>query len=224
MRSHRPTVEWIACCLGRGRSSPLTQADVEALADELGTDRYAGGTYVFREGASPASVHIIFEGTVELSRDTGENRVVFESLGPGDVFGDVPLLMEMMEPFDAKTAEDSVVLSIDSSTLFELLAHRPGLTRRWLMSMAERMAGLQERLADLLSGGLEAQIASLLLHRGPNGTVKLSQATIAELLGTRRSSVNRVLKSLEATGLVKLGYRSVTIHDAERLRVLAERG
>lgn len=221
MEPRWPSLDWVACCLGRGKLSPLTKNDVHALALELGTQHFTAGSTVFEEGAAPASVHIVSRGAIELSSGSGEDRVVFEVLGPGDVFGDVPLLLQMLEPFDARAASDSQVLSIDAKTLLELLASRPALNQRWLVSMADRMSRLQQRIGELLSGGLDAQIAALLIHRAEAGRVSLSQAGLAKLLGAQRSSVNRILRQFENDEVVELSYRSIRILDPVALSAIA---
>jgi CRP-like cAMP-binding protein len=110
--------------------------------------------------------------------------------------------------------------------LFELLQSRPLIARRWFMSLAERMAGLQARLVDLLAGGIEAQLASILLREADaTGAVNASQSDLAPMLGVQRSSVQRVLKELEVAGLVKLTYRRIVLVDrAGLVSLLAEPG
>lgn len=186
---------WIARCVGRGELAPLGDDDVAELVAELGEQRYAAGTFVFRMSQAPARVHIVRQGTVELTRELRGRRVALAILRPGDVFGDVPLFVRMPEPFDARALEDSVVLSIDSVRLFALLERRPRLAQRWLTSLAVRMAGVQDRLVDVLAGSLEAQVAAVLARQAEQGRVQLSQAVLAELTGARRTSVNRVLKT-----------------------------
>ena len=208
---------WIARCLGRGELAPLGPHDVAELAALLGERTYRAGAVLFRVGEMPARVHVVRRGAVELSRQVGGRRVVLQVLRAGDVFGDVALLVRMTEPFDARALEESVVLSADSVALFGLLERRPRLAQRWLVSLAMRMAATQARLVDLLAGGLEAQVASLLTREAEEGVVRLAQSVIAELLGARRTSVNRVLKRFEARGLVGLGYGQVEIVDAAGL-------
>jgi CRP-like cAMP-binding protein len=93
--------------------------------------------------------------------------------------------------------------------LFELLQGRPLIARRWFVSLAERMAGLQARLVDLHAGGIEAQLASILLREADDtGTVNASQANLAAMLGAQR-----VFKELEVAGLVELTYRRIVLLD-----------
>ena len=83
------------------------------------------------------------------------------------------------------------------------------------------MAGFWFRVVELLAGGLEAQVAQVLVRRAEDGVVHLSQSLLAELVGHQRTSVNRVLKRLEAQGLVKVGYGQVEIVDEAGLAAVA---
>ncbi len=214
---------WLACCLSRGTRAPLSAGDIEDLATEMGEDTFAGGTFVFRRGDPAARVHVVRSGSVELSRMVNGRRVMLQILHPGDVFGDVPAMLGDDEPFDARAIDDCTVLSIDTAALFVLLQTRPQVARRWFISLAERMAGLQNRLVDLLAGGLESQIASLLLREAGSGTeVRLTQTQLGELLGVPRSSVQRVLKSLEAAGLIDRRYRRIELLDPPGLVSLVD--
>ena len=181
---------WIAQCLARGELAPLGVDDIAELERQLDETTHAGGTFVLRAGAAPARVHIIRRGSIELSRELGGRRVVLQLLQAGDVFGDIPVVVRMLEPFDARAVEDSVLLSIDSVTLSGLLERRPRLARRWLVSVAQRMASIQTRLVEFLAGDVEAQVATLLLHHAENGTVRMSRSVLASLLGARRPSVH----------------------------------
>lgn len=212
---------WLACCLSRGSRAPVGEDDIATLVAEIGEQTYAGGTFVFREGDPAARVHVLRTGRVELSRIIGGRRVMLQMLRPGDVFGDVPALLGEPEPFDARAVVDSTLLSIEARDLFRLLATRQRLAQRWMVSLAERMSGLQSRLVDLLAGGLEAQVASYLLREGADsGRVEIPHAQLAALLGVQRTSVQRVLKQLEAAGLVEVGYRRVELLDPAGLASL----
>jgi CRP-like cAMP-binding protein len=214
---------WLACCLSRGPRSPLGEGDVELLAEEMGEQSYAGGTFVFRQGEQAAKVHVVRTGSVELSRMVNGRRVILQVLRPGDVFGDVPVFLGDPEPFDARAVEDCTALELDSAALYDLLQTRPLVARRWFVSLSERMAGLQNRLVDLLAGGIESQLASILLREADaRGRVQATQSSLAGMLGVQRSSVQRVLKLLEAAGLIELHYRRIDLVDRGGLVSLLE--
>jgi len=193
------------------------------MVSELGEASLAGGMFVFKRGDRAAKIHVVHTGRVELSRELGNRRVTLQILHPGDVFGDVPAFLGEREPFDARAIEDSTILSFDVDALIRLLQTKPLVARRWFVSLAERTAGLQGRLIDLLAGGLESQLSSILLREADDeGTVHITQGQLAEMLGVQRSSVQRVLKSLENGGLVELRYRKIHLVDRTALLTLLE--
>lgn len=210
-------VTWLAGCLGRGDLAPLSCEDLEELAGHLTEERYAGGTAIYERDALPERVHIVRTGMIELTRDLGGRSAVVQLLRPGAVFGDVPLFLRTGEPTEARAVDDATVLSIDSVTLFALLGRRPMLARRWLVSVAGRMAEMQDRVSDLLAGGLDRQVASWLQREATGEGVAVSQLTLARLLGARRTSVNQALRRLEADGYITTGYRRITVVDSSGL-------
>lgn len=212
---------WVARSVGRADLAPLGPDDIAGLARLLREDHYPAGAALFRQGQAPSRVHIVRTGSVELSCALKGRRVGLRILHPGDVVGDAPLFLRRTHPFDAVALKESVILSIDSVSFHRLLAERSPLAWRWLLSVSERMAGYQTRIMELLAGGLDAQIAAILLRRAEEGIVHLSQSSLAELVGGRRTSVNRVLKRLEAKKLVQVGYAQVEILDEARLAVAA---
>jgi len=205
--------EWIAQCLGRPELAPLAPEDIQELAALLREERYPTGATVFRMGEAPTRILIVRRGAVELSRMLNGRRVVMQIVRPGDVMGDVGLLLRKTAPYDGVTLEDTVILSLDSVRFHRLLEQRPRLAWRWLISVSGRLESYQSRLMELLAGGLEAQIASVLVRRAEHGVVNLSQSSLAELVGGRRTSVNRVLKRLEEQELVRVRYGQVEILD-----------
>ena len=213
--------EWIAHWLGPAEQAPLGADDLNELVALLREDHYLAGATVFRMGQAPTRVHIVRRGAVELSRTLRGRRVVLQILRPGDVLGDVSLFLRMRVPWDAVAVEDSLILSVDSVSLYRLLEQRPRLAWRWLHSVSGRVAGFWSRVVELLAGGLEAQVALVLVRRAEDDVVHLSQSHLAELVGGRRTSVNRVLKRLEDQGLVKVHYGQVEILDRAGLATVA---
>lgn len=212
---------WIACCMGRGGLAPLEPDELAYLASVLGEQHHPAGSPIFRKGEE-ARTHVVRKGAVELTTTVHGRRMVLQVLQAGAVFGDIPLLLKQPEQLDARAVEDSVVLSADADTVLALAGQRPGFAQRWLVSLAERAAGFQQRLVDLLAGPLDARLASLLLHQDVDEDIRLSQARLADLVGAGRPAVNQVLKHFQAHGLVDLGYRRVRITDRAGLHAIME--
>jgi CRP-like cAMP-binding protein len=204
---------WISQWLTPGDLAPLGAEDIRALAALLEEGHCPAGATVFKFGDAPTRINIVHSGAIELSRHLKGRRVVLQIMRPGDVFGDVSLFLRMRVPWDAVALEDTVVYSFESVSLYRLLEQRPRLAWAWLHSVSARLAGFWFRVVELLAGGLEAQVASVLIRRAEDGVLHLSQGNLAELVGHPRTSVNRVLKHLEAAGLVRVSYGQVEILD-----------
>jgi CRP/FNR family transcriptional regulator, cAMP and macrophage regulator len=216
-RPREEQAEWIARSLGRPELAPLEPEDIAELAALVREERYRAGTTIFGIGDAPTRVLILRRGSIELSGMLNGRRVVFQIMRPGEVLGDVGLFLRKTAPYEGVALEDTVVLALDSIRFHRLLEERPRLALRWMTSVAGRMERYQSRLMELLAGGLEAQIASVLVRRAERGVVNLSQSSLAELVGGRRTSVNRVLKRLEEQELVRIRYGQVEILDESGL-------
>jgi CRP-like cAMP-binding protein len=208
---------WVARCVGRGQAAPLRPEDVTALASTLAVRTFRPGAALFHVGEQPAGVWIIRDGRVELSVGTGRRRAVVQLLRPGDVDGDIQLLLEMPLPYTARALSEATCLFLSRGDFEQLLATRPGLARRWLSSVAQRLAASQGRVLALLGGSLATQAARLLAEEAVDGRVELPQRTLAAMLGVARPSLNKVLKDLERDGLIKISYSTIEVPDRARL-------
>ncbi|GAA3067840.1 MULTISPECIES: Crp/Fnr family transcriptional regulator [Actinomycetes] len=218
---------WVARCVGRGASAPLSATDVSAIATYLTTRQFEPGQKLFADGMAPgaepesAGVWIIRSGRVELIAGAGERRSVVHVLHPGDVDGDVQLLLDMPFPYTGRALEEVTALHLEADGFERLLGHHPAIARRWLASIAERLAMSQNRIIGLLGRSLPAQISQVLLDEAVQGEVLLPQRTVAAMIGVQRPSLNKVLKDLERRGVIGVGYGVITLRDAEALAELA---
>jgi CRP/FNR family transcriptional regulator, cAMP and macrophage regulator len=212
---------WVARCVGRGESAPLRQDDVTALAATLAVRQFPPGGALFRAGEQSPGVWIAREGRIELSVGSGRHRVVVQLLRAGDVDGDIQLLLDMPLVYSGHALSDVTCLFLARDDFEALLATRPPIARRWLSSVAQRLAVSQARVLGLLGGSLATQAARLLADEAVQGRVELPQRTLAAMLGVQRPSLNKVLKDLERDGLIRIGYSSIEIPDPARLAARA---
>jgi CRP-like cAMP-binding protein len=207
---------WVARCVGRGDAAPLHPGDVTALASTMGIRRYPAGSLVFPAAEPSAGVWIVRSGRLELAVGSGLRRAVVQLLRPGDVDGDIQLLLGMPVPYSARALSDTTCLFLARDD-FERLLTRPALSRRWLSSVAQRLSVSQARVLALLGGSLTAQAARLLTEEAVDSQVELPQRTLAAMLGVRRPSLNKVLKDLERRHLIRISYGLIDITDAAGL-------
>lgn len=172
---------------------------------------------IFNVGQRGAGVWIVREGRVELAVGSGRRRAVVHILRPGDVDGDIELLLDMPMPYTARALTHATCLHLDGAGFERLIRQNPTIARRWLSSVALRLSTSQTRILGLLGHSLTEQVARLLLDEATDGTVELTQRTIAAMLGVQRQSLNKILKELEEDKLIATGYGTITIVDEHGL-------
>lgn len=208
---------WVSRCVGHAESTPLRPADVEGLASLIQVRTLVAGEPLVRAGEEPTAVCIVRDGCLELAVHGAAGRQVIQTLRPGDIDGDIQMLLGKPMPYETRANTDTTCLLIERAAFEQLLATHPQLSRRWLTSVSQRLARSHSRLTNLLGQPLEVQVAQLLLEEQVDDVVNLTQTTVAGLLGVRRPSVNRVLKRFARAGMVQVSYGRVQITDADAL-------
>ena len=213
---------WLAQCLGNAAHSPLGREDLDDLLAASTIEEAAAGTVIFSRDDPIDHVFILETGKVALTRPGLDRAPLLQILHPGDIFGDLPILLGKGAPVDAVVLEDAQFLTIEGDKLLWLVSTRPRIALRWMVSIAGRLADAQDRLEQLLAGPLDFQLATLLLHAADpkDGRVRLSQETLAQLLGAARPSVARSLSNLEKQGLIEKRYREIALIDVAGLQAL----
>lgn len=209
---------WLARRIGRTDYLPMHPEDAKALAS-AGTqiEKYEG-THLFRQGDNAAACFIIEDGDIELYRENGREKSIVGRIGPGAVVGDIAMFQELPYLSSARALTRTRVLRLERKDLVPLLLARPVLALRWLVNGLSQLESTQQRIIRLMNRTVLEQVSGLLLdEQDAFGDVLLSQATIAELLGASRQSVNEALATLRAAGAVETAYRRIHIIDARRL-------
>ena len=192
--------------------------------------RFARGALVFAQGDEANSVFYVQTGGVKLSvlSVTGKEAVV-AMLGPGDFFGEGCLAGQPVRMGTATAVVPTTALSIPKQEMTRTLHEQPAFSDRFIAHMLARNIRIEEDLVDQLFNSSEKRLARTLLLLARYGKEdashrvlpKLSQETLAEMVGTTRSRVNffmnkfRKLGFIEYNGGLKIhtSLLSVVLHD-----------
>ena len=192
--------------------------------------QYPAGKVVFAQGAAANTVFYIQDGGVKLSILSASGKeAVIAMLEPGDFFGEGCLAGQTVRMGTATTIVPTTLLKIPKREMMRTLHEQSGLSDRFIAHMLARNIRVEEDLVDQLFNSSEKRLARMLLllaRYGSQDTVqrklpKLSQETLAEMVGTTRSRVNffmnkfRKLGFIEYNGGVRINSSllSIVLHD-----------
>ena len=189
--------------------------DVEAYLKAEGPPhtvaRYRRGQVVFTQGDAGQDVRYLQKGAIKLSvlSRIGKEAVV-AMLVPGDFFGEGVLAGQSIRIGTATAMSPSSVLTIEKAALVRLLHEEPAFADRFLSYMLHRNIRIEADLVDQLFNSSEKRLARtlLLLARYGDDTPtrklpKISQETLAEMIGATRSRVNFFMNKFRKLGLIE---------------------
>ena len=201
------------------RLSPVRPAppafDVQTFLKLAGvsprTVRFASAAVVFAQGTQANSVFYVQEGGVKLSvLSTAGKEAVVAMLGPGDFFGEGCLAGQPLRMGTATAVMRTALLRIQKRDMVRMLHQHPEFSNRFIAHMLTRNIRIEEDLVDQLFNSSEKRLARTLLllaRYGKEDTTqrvlpKLSQETLAEMVGTTRSRVNFFMNKFRKLGLI----------------------
>ena len=194
------------------------------------TVRFATGAVVFAQGAQANSVFYVQEGGIKLSvlSSTGKEAVV-AMLGPGDFFGEGCLAGQPLRMGTATAVMRTALLRVPKRDMVRMLHEHAEFSDRFLSHMLTRNIRIEEDLVDQLFNSSEKRLARTLLllarygkeDTTPRVLPKLSQETLAEMVGTTRSRVNFFMNKFRKLGLIEYNgslkvnssLLSIVLHD-----------
>jgi CRP-like cAMP-binding protein len=190
--------------------------DVQEFLDSAGIARtivqYKRGDVIFTQGDLSKHVMYIQTGGVKLSvlSKTGREAVV-AMLAPGDFFGEGCLAGQRVRMGSATALAASNVLRVGRLQMVKLLHKQHDLSDRFIAHMLARNIRIEEDLIDQLFNSAEKRLARTLLLLARYGkqdqpasvVPRISQETLAEMIGTTRSRVNFFLNKFKKLGFIE---------------------
>jgi CRP/FNR family transcriptional regulator, cyclic AMP receptor protein len=206
---------------------------VEAYLDSTGPARkvvkYQRGDVVFSQGDAGDDVRYIQKGGIKLSvlSHIGKEAVV-AMLGAGDFFGEGALAGQSVRIGTATAVVPTSVLIIEKQAMIRLLHEEPAFSDRFISYMLTRNMRIEADLVDQLFNSSEKRLARTLLLLARYGQVnpqrtlpKISQETLAEMIGATRARVNFFMNKFRKLGLIEYNgglkinssLLSIVLHD-----------
>jgi CRP-like cAMP-binding protein len=203
----------------------LPQEEVRRILQGARRRRFSRGEVLFHEGDPAATVHLLARGRVAVRVTTPLGDVcTLDILGPGGVLGELALLCPgAPRSATAVALELTETMTIDEASFSALRDEHREVADTLVQVLTARVLRLNERLVEALYVPADVRIIRRLLDLVAlyGDVVPLTQDDLAELAGTTRSTVNRVLRREERTGSLTLARGKIEVRDREALAARA---
>jgi CRP-like cAMP-binding protein len=200
------------------------QAFLDSTKVQKSLTTYARDETVFLQGDAADEVFYIQSGGVKLSVVSQSGReAVVAMLGPGDFFGEGCLAAQPRRMGSAAAMTPTTILAIHKQDMVNLLHRQHSMSDRFIAHVLTRNIRIEQDLIDQLFNSSEKRLARALLLLARYGTQdkpvrtvpRISQETLAEMVGTTRSRVNFFLNKFKKLGFIEYGGDApITIHNS----------
>jgi CRP/FNR family transcriptional regulator len=216
-----------------GLGNFFTREQFERICGLMVPKRAEKGSFLFWEGEPTGKLYYIKSGKVKLRKTTEEGReFILSILQAGDLICEADDGRPAVHTFSAEVFEDAelgVILWED----LEMLLYRHGdYAVRFMHWMALMQRVTNSKFRDLLLFGKPGALASTLIRLansfgtiGPDGiriNLKLTNAELADFIGTTRESVNRMLHGLREEGTIDIRKGRIVILNLAALRAICQ--
>lgn len=223
---------WDGGLFPAGTSSVYSQPHLALIRELAEPVRLFAGDYLYQENDPADRLYFVNRGSLKVSKLLEDGSSATLSLHiPGDLFGEPDPFGRAVHQFESKALEDSEVGIVPQAELDKVIRTNGDFAVEYMGWMALMQRTAQSKLRDLLLHGKSGALCSLLLRLynmyGTSGTNKETRAIIgkritnlemAEMIGSTRESVNRILNELKDLGVISTERGRIVLNDPDYLR------
>ena len=208
-------------------TSPAAPFDPRFLLSKLGAGKsrqeYSTNQAVFTQGDAANAVFYVQTGKVKLTVVSKVGKEAVIAILPEDsFFGEGCLAGQPLRMATASTLQRSTIVRIEKLVMLDLLHRETDFARQFLTHLLSRNIRMEADLVDHLFNSSEKRLARLLLLMANFGQeskpmpviAKMSQETLAEMIGTTRSRVSFFLNRFRELGFIDYDTDSVHVHSS----------
>jgi CRP/FNR family transcriptional regulator, cyclic AMP receptor protein len=201
----------------------LSREDLAALAKRASVRSFKAEDVIFKRGDKAAHMMVVVSGKVQISSPSHEgDKIIFATMNPGDVFGEIALIDGHERSTDAIADEATEVLELQRDDFIKVLENNPKLTIDLLRVLCMRIRQTNELLEDFSIIDLRRRLAKRLAYLNDASsrnsgalkmTVRVSQEELVAMMGvSQHEAIHKQLQLWEQQGIVQMepGWVSVT--------------
>ncbi|HWH95430.1 MAG TPA: Crp/Fnr family transcriptional regulator [Baekduia sp.] len=193
---------------------------VDDLTALCGEECYGAGQRIHARGDASHGLYGVLDGMVRISLLGPDGReLVLGALGPGHWFGEIGLLDGAPRTHHADAVGPTRLLTLRRSAFLAYAAEHPEMYHDIALLLCRRQRFTFSLLEDMTMLPLEARTARRLvgLTADFGATVPISQEELARMTSGSREAVGRILNSWKTDAAIRIGYRQITVVDADYL-------
>lgn len=204
--------------------------EVAAVLARLSTEqRLDPSRVLFEQGDEGDALYSVLGGALEISVVSEDGRrFVLDVMAVGSLFGEIALFDPGPRTATATAIEPTHLLRVRNADLVREMRRSPELGIEMVRLCGRRMRWMSAQVGEQVFHPVPARLARRMLYlmaslQGGSGVLTLSQAQLADHVGTTREGVSRTLAEWRRAGLVEVSRRGVRVLDAGALEALALR-
>ncbi len=209
--------------------SELSDDDLREIVKLAVRQVYKKDNMILIEEEIGSTMFIILDGRVKISRISDDGReVILSILSEGDFFGEMSILDGQNRSANVVTLDDSRIMVIRREDFLQMLHDYPQIAINLLKELAQRLRRSDAQIKSLSLQNATGKVASTLLRiADDSGKIHLGQVEIprlppqqdlANMAGTSRETISRVLKALTKQGHLRKEGSRLIIKDYESFR------
>ncbi|WP_166241420.1 Crp/Fnr family transcriptional regulator [Paenibacillus turpanensis] len=203
--------------------------ELERIAPLFSERKVPKGTVLFCEGDPGHEMYIIKSGLVKIHRLESNREIILTLFRQGDYFGEMALITPgQTRSATAETLETTELYVLLRENFNEFLLKTPSIMMKLLETTMERMRRTNEQIEDLSFLDVRSRIIKLIIRLGEeygkpvaDGVLiemKLTHQHIANMAGTVRESVTKILQELQLEQVIDVQSKMILIRRAEELQ------
>lgn len=190
---------------------------------------YGRGSCVFREGEPGDTVCFLLGGMVKISKGIADGREkILQIMSAGQVFGEVVLFDAGPYPATVEVVETAQIGELRNQDLNELLKQHSDLAISLLRLLSKRLKMAQRQIRDLALKDAYTRVAELVITLaeqcqdvradGSHIHLRLTREQMANMTGTTRETLTRMLGELRHQKLIKVVRNGLIVPDLQALK------
>ncbi len=191
--------------------------DLRILAAHAVVRRYKKNTIVIGKGEESDTMYVVHSGRLRVFLDDEHgNEHIIRLLGPGDVFGELAMLSGAPRSANVITTEDCELSVISRLHFMECLAANSQIGFRIIRGLVQRIQEMTEEISTLalldVYGRVRSTLEKLAQERdGKRVTDRLTHQEMANMVGSSREMVSRILRDLRVGGYISVQGKQIII-------------